>query len=344
VDQPLRIIHSVAPVRLCDNGGWTDTWFAEYGTIFNIGVSPFVEVQLQVYPGESPRPRVTLHAENYNVSYAPDEDAREWGSHPLLEAVVRRMGIPDDVRVVLNIYSDVPAGAATGTSASVSVAMIGALDALTPGRLGPHDVARLAQSIETDMLKQQCGIQDQLCAAFGGINLIEMHCYPEATVTPVKVSDMIWWELERRLLLVYLGKSHVSSDMHESVIRELEHQGPEAPGLVALRQTAVPSRDALLAGDFCALGAAMIQNTEAQRRLHAELICDDADRVIALARAHGAVGWKVNGAGGDGGSLTILCGEYAPSKRALTRALSDADSRIVSIPVRLSRHGLRVWG
>ena len=37
-ERPLRIINSVAPIRICDNGGWTDTWFAEYGKIFNIEI------------------------------------------------------------------------------------------------------------------------------------------------------------------------------------------------------------------------------------------------------------------------------------------------------------------
>ena len=41
--EPLRIINSVVPIRICDNVGWTDTWFAEYGTIFNIGVYPYAE-------------------------------------------------------------------------------------------------------------------------------------------------------------------------------------------------------------------------------------------------------------------------------------------------------------
>ena len=50
----------------------------------------------------------------------------------------------------------------------------------------------------------------------------------------------------------------------------------------------------------------MIANTEAQRSLHPELVGVDARRVIEFAAAHGAIGWKVNGAGGDGGSVTIL--------------------------------------
>ena len=43
---PWRILNAVAPIRICDLGGWTDTWFAEHGKVFNIGVHPGVEVQV----------------------------------------------------------------------------------------------------------------------------------------------------------------------------------------------------------------------------------------------------------------------------------------------------------
>ena len=43
-----RIVNSVAPIRICDLGGWTDTWFAKYGKVLNIGVYPYVECQMVV--------------------------------------------------------------------------------------------------------------------------------------------------------------------------------------------------------------------------------------------------------------------------------------------------------
>ena len=55
---PLCVINSVAPIRICDNGGWTDTWFAKYGKIFNIGVYPYVEVQIEVYPYDGQDERI----------------------------------------------------------------------------------------------------------------------------------------------------------------------------------------------------------------------------------------------------------------------------------------------
>jgi D-glycero-alpha-D-manno-heptose-7-phosphate kinase len=340
--RPLRIINSVAPIRVCDNGGWTDTWFAEHGKIFNIGVYPYAEVQIEVYPFDGQEERVIIYAENYGERYVRHLETA-WDRHPLLEAAIERMAVPDDVAFQVTIYSEAPAGASTGTSAAVTVALIGGLDCLTPGRLTPHEVAYVAQSVETDMLKQQCGIQDQLCAAYGGINYIEMFQYPHASISQIRVPNSVWWDLERRLVLVYLGRSHSSSQVHERVIRDLEDVGPTAKQLEALRATAEPSRDALYAGDFVALGQAMIQNTEAQRNLHPDLVSLDAQRISEIAQAHGALGWKVNGAGGDGGSLTILCGPLSHAKRAMIREIEEESPLFQNIPIYLSRFGLRIW-
>jgi D-glycero-alpha-D-manno-heptose-7-phosphate kinase len=341
--RPLRVINSVAPIRVCDNGGWTDTWFAEHGKIFNIGVYPYVEVQIEVFPYESGRDQIILYAENYGDRYAVHPDVPGWTRHPLLEAAIERMDVPREYAIQATIFSEAPGGCSTGTSAAVTVALIGALDRLTPGRLSPHQVAYTAHAVEVEMLEQQSGIQDQLCSAYGGINFIEMFEYPYASVSQIHVPNSIWWELERRLVLIYLGKSHVSSQVHEKVIAELEDEGPETPRLEALRGTAEASRDAVYAGDFTALGRTMVENTKAQGRLHPDLISEDARQVIEIARSYGALGWKVNGAGGEGGSLTLLCPAQSYVKRQMLQAIEDESALFQNIPIYLSRYGLRIW-
>lgn len=341
--KPIRVITSVAPIRICDNGGWTDTWFAQHGKVFNIAVAPYVEVQIRACPYEPGQDRIILHAENYGDRYAVSPEQTHWMRHPLLEAAITRMGVPEGYAVEITIHSLVPSGCSTGTSAAVAVALIGALDYLTPGRMSPHEVAYTAHAVEVDMLQQQSGIQDQLCSAYGGINYIEITHYPHAIVSPIRVPASIWWELERRLILIYLGRSHSSSQVHEKVIAELQNEGPDCKRLQDLRLAAAKSRDAMYAGDFAALGRAMIENTEAQGRLHPYLISQDAQRVIQIAKEFGAIGWKVNGAGGEGGSLTILCSESSFVKRELIRAIEAANPSYKNIPIHLSRQGLRVW-
>jgi len=341
--KPLRIINSVAPIRICDNGGWTDTWFAEHGKIFNIGVYPFAEVQIGIFPRDAVPERIIINAENFGERYEVKPDSPKWDRHPLLEAAIKRMKVPDDFAFEVTIFSEAPSGASTGTSAAVSVALIGALDRLTPGHMVPHEVAYTAHSVEVDMLHLQCGIQDQLCSAYGGINYIEMFRYPFATVSQIAVPNSIWWELERRLVLIYLGKAHISSKIHEGVIRELENQGPQCRQLNDLRLTAERSRDAVYSGNFVNLGRAMIDNTDAQAQLHSALVSDDAWRIIEIAREHGALGWKVNGAGGEGGSVTILCDSFSHVKRAMIREIEEEDTHFKNIPIYLSRQGLRIW-
>lgn len=331
---PPRLINSTAPVRVCDNGGWTDTWFARHGKVFNIAVRPHVEVQVEVRPRTEHAPQVVINAENL---HNPDDGG------PLIGAAVERARVPEGLAVRVNIFSEAPAGSSTGTSASVTVALLGALDRLTPGRLSPREVAYLAHAVETDALGRQSGVQDQLCAAHGGVNFIEIDSYPHARVSRVAAPFEVLWELERRLSLVYLGKSHSSSDVHEKVIRGLADSGPDCKQLADLRRTAEASRDALSAGDFAALGRAMVENTEAQARLHPEIVGRDAARVIEIAREHGALGWKVNGAGGEGGSVTILGGDSSARTRAMLGEIESAEPLFRRVPLSLSPEGLRVW-
>jgi D-glycero-alpha-D-manno-heptose-7-phosphate kinase len=87
----------------------------------------------------------------------------------------------------------------------------------------------------------------------------------------------------------------------------------------------------------------MAENTEAQGRLHPGLVSGEARAAIEVATANDALGWKVNGAGGEGGSVTLLCGPDMRVKRRLLRALEEAHPLFRIIPTYLSRYGLRVW-
>ena len=339
----LRIVNSLAPMRICDNGGWTDTWFARHGQIFSIAVQPHAQVQMRVLQGDRGPSRVTIHAENYGQRYVRDMPEGTYLKHPLLEAAIDYMRIPRDLLVEFSVYSECPSGCSTGTSAAVSVAMIGALACLRDERMTPRDVAMAAHRIETELLKQQCGIQDQIASAYGGINYIEMQEYPNAQVTQLHLDERLWWELEGRLSLIFVGLSHSSSDVHKKVIARLERDGSGAPELNRLRQAAERARDALAASDLRALGQAMIDNTEAQRMLHPDLVGPGHARIIEMARACGALGWKVNGAGGDGGSVTLLSGADRTRRRAMIRQIEADNPLFQHIPIRLAAHGLQVW-
>jgi D-glycero-alpha-D-manno-heptose-7-phosphate kinase len=322
-------------------GGWTDTWFAGRGRVFNIAVSPRVDVRVRVRAlGTAPH-RITLDVANFGDLYGY-EPGQAPNRHPLLEAIIDDNPLPEGVGLEIRVASAIPAGCSTGTSAAVAVALIGALDALTRRPRSLDEVARAAHRVEVERLGLQSGVQDQLCAAFGGINFIEIDPYPEATRASVTARLPVRHALERRLLLVHLGRAHRSSEVHERVIDRLVSAGQDSPELEELRACAVMARDAVHAGDLEGLGRAMSRNTDAQGRLHGPLVSAQAQAVIDLAASLGASGWKLNGAGGEGGSVSILCGPDPERRGDLERALLELDPALQLIPIRLSQDGLTV--
>ncbi len=55
------------------------------------------------------------------------------------------------------------------------------------------------------------------------------------------------------------------------------------------------------------------------------------------------MGWKVNGAGGEGGSVTLLTGGQSFAKRTMIREIGEENALFKNIPIYLSRYGVRVW-
>jgi D-glycero-alpha-D-manno-heptose-7-phosphate kinase len=319
-----RTVTATAPVRICDLGGWTDTWFAGRGLVLNIAVRPGATARVTHHPRGSRPDRVTIEAPDL-----PD------GPDDLLWAVVDHVGVPADGDLEVVVSCGVPPGAAMGTSAAVTVALLAALHAGAdrptgdgeaappaladladpphladpPGVADPPALAAEAHAVEVEQLGREGGVQDQVAAAYGGVNRIEIGPYPATRVTPITAPA----DLDRQLRTVYLGAPHVSSAMHQRVIDVIAAEGPSSPRLERLRRAAAAGCDALVAGDLAAFGRAMIDNTDAQSDLASGIVGDDAAAVIAVARAAGALGWKVNGAGGPGGTVTVLLDPARPA-------------------------------
>lgn len=335
------VINAVAPTRICDVGGWTDTHFARSGAVLNIAIYPYAEVQISVLDPAESEERVVISAENFSESYSLDPDHIVYDRHPLLEAAFKTMEIPKDVVLRVNIFSASPPGASMGTSAAVSVALIGALSALVGRHLTPHETAAMAHALETEELGLECGIQDQLASAYGGINFIEMHRYPHASISGMQIGDDVWWELEQRLTVTYIGKPHDSSETHKVVIAGMGDAPHDDERLQRLRELAHLAKDALYAGDLSALGRIFNENTGVQRQLHKDLVCEKFEEIISIAEDFHVLGCKVNGAGGDGGSIAIMTDGDMSKKRELQKVLADKGYR--SLPTYLSRRGLRLW-
>lgn len=327
-----------APVRICDLGGWTDTWFAGHGQICSLAVAPGVTVQITITPTNDSA-TITVEAVNYARTMCyPDEMV----DHPLLVAAIAEIPPPTGASLHIRVAAQLPPGCATGTSAAVAVALLAALAACHGQHPSTSELARLAHQLETDRLGLQSGIQDQIGAAYGGGNAITMTAYPHATVQQLAIANHTIAQLDQQMVLLYLGKPHISSAIHQQVIARFESTPAAQQLLEPLRQIAVAGSQALTDGDLRTFGLLMQKNTEAQRALHPMLISADVDAIIALAQQYGALGWKVNGAGGDGGSLVVLCNDNLSQRNAFVASVHQHLPHVQALPIRYSPDGVQV--
>ena len=334
-----RVVVDV-PVRVADVGGWTDTWFGAPGQVCHLAVGPGVRVVAAVVarPSDEDRPvRLVLPDLGTDHRCGPSAD-RGWavpepGTHPLLEhavaAVLEAVAVPGPIGIEVTITSAVPPGASLGTSAAVVVGVLSALDRLVAGgKRSAGDLAVLAHQVETERAGRESGVQDQWAAAMGGCGLLTISPYPQVRHQRVELSPSVVRELRERLVTVVFG-THDSSAVHRQVINDVvgcsgaDHERTRQ-ALRELGMLAGEAAHALRSGDVDRWAETLTAATEAQAALHPDLVGAAHRAAIGVAQAEGAVGWKVNGAGGAGGSLTCVTGR-GRSARSLTAALRAAD-------------------
>ncbi len=310
-----------APVRVADVGGWTDTWFGSPGRVCNLAVGPGVGVEVVLRPGPSVvRVSAPAIGDAWEVrAPGPDgTDRARSGPRQLVESALAEVlgaaGADERVgarTVEVAIQAAVPAGASLGTSAAVLVALLAAADAAVFERLRPPgELAAWAHTVETRRAGREAGVQDHWAAACGGASLFDVAPYPKVRHTRVEVADAAVAELADGLVTVVFG-AHDSSAVHRSVIDALvscggvEHDTARTV-IRRLARLAGEAAAALGDGDLGRWAEVLTASTAAQAELHEDLVGPAHRRAIELARAHGAAGWKVNGAGGSGGSLTAF--------------------------------------
>jgi len=334
-----RWARASAPVRVADVGGWTDTWFGSPGAVCHVAVGPGIEVTARVVHSDDQRGPVRLRAASLGLdeSIGPSGDPSiRWdrplpGRHPLLEhavaSVVEGVDFEPGVGLAVDVTSSVPPGASLGTSASVVVALIGALDRLVGGgQLSAADVARQAHDTETRRAGREAGVQDQWAAALGGVGLLAIGVYPEVVHQRVPLTVRTEHELADRLVTVVFG-SHDPSLVHAEVINAMvgcggdEHDRARR-ALRTLARLAGSAAQALASGEIETWAAILSAATRAQQELHDGLVGTLHRAAIDCAERAGALGWKVNGAGGEGGSLTVVAPDREGAQR-IRRELAD---------------------
>ena len=120
--------------------------------------------------------------------------------------------------VHIRIKSASPPRSALGGSSSAAVAIIAAFYKALDKPIAPEQIAWLAHYLEASVAGVPCGMQDQLAAAFGGVNqwIWKMgKISPEFKQVPVFENEDETKMFNSNILIAYCGIPHVSKDINK---------------------------------------------------------------------------------------------------------------------------------
>ena len=180
------MIRASAPVRVCDAGGWTDTWFAREGSVCSVAMAPGAHVPSIC--GAIAGPVVLTVGVDGRVLRSAASSGAAPGRHPLLEAALQRHPVPDN-RVAGNITvgAAVPPGLRRRHVGGGDRCARPCTEHRAAAKCySPTALARHAHQIEIG-LGLQSGVQDQYAGDRGGANLIHVGPYPTAVVEPLEL-------------------------------------------------------------------------------------------------------------------------------------------------------------
>lgn len=329
VAQRYNLITASAPTRVLDFGGWTDTAFAGNGAVINFACAPRVRAMLR--QTEGPENVVSLPDLGERLVHGPATADR----HPIVHAALEEF-VADRRGLLLTLSSQAPPGASLGTSAAVLIATVGALAQVSGRTLSASEMVALAHQLETRMAGREAGLQDYVPAVKGGVNDITIPRYPSLELETLNPEPQFMTELDARLVVAFLG-SHDSSGVHKMVLNDLGG-GMAEERLAPLRALVPEVRSAVVAGDIDHFGNLMTKSTLLQADLHPDVFSSGFRDAVALLGDH-CVGYKLNGAGGFGGSISLLAA--SPSAAGEIRARL-ANAGIGVIETRLGAEGLIV--
>jgi D-glycero-alpha-D-manno-heptose-7-phosphate kinase len=239
----------------------------------------------------------------------------------------------------VTLHNDAPPGSGLGSSSAITVALVSALVDLLRLPVNSYQIADLAYRIERLEVGIKGGKQDQYATTFGGFNLIEFHPGGTVLVVPLRLRPETVWELEHSLVFAYVGGGHFSDQIIEGQVRNYETRRTES--VHAMDRLKVLTQDmkrALLMGDLREFGELLHLAWESKRQMAKGITNAAIDELYEAALRAGALGGKMNGAGG-GGFMMFVCD---PLRRyAVQEALRKHGGQLTSLT--FVEPGVRTW-
>ena len=287
------------PFRISFLGGGTDypAWYRKHGgSVLSTTIDKYCYITCRSLP--------PFHEHRISLVYSKMErcNAIDEIQHPAAREVLRFLNL--DRGVEIHTDADLPGRSGMGSSSAFTVGLLHAVHALQGRMVGKQQLARESIHLEQHVLREAVGSQDQVNAAYGGLNHVLFHPNGEISVHPVTVSPRRLSEFNSHLMMFYTGIKRTASDVAGTFINSMEDRKRQ----LRIMKDLVDEGLAILNTDhdIADFGNLLNEAWQAKRSLSATVSNDEVDTLYARARSAGAIGGKLTGAGGGGFLLLFV--------------------------------------
>lgn len=323
------MIVSRTPFRISFFGGGTDypAWYAKNGgQVLATTFDKYSYITCRLLP--------PFFEHKFRLVYSNIETVNNPAEfeHPAAKAVLCELG--QEAGLELHYDGDLPARSGLGTSSAFTVGLINAIYALRGQRISSEELAAHALHIEQNVIKEHVGSQDQICAAFGGFNHIKFKRDGSFDVSPMILEKERKKAFESHLMLFFTGFSRTASKIAKSKIDNFKNREKALLKMHAMvdEAIAIVQRSQTPLEYF---GELMHENWELKKSLSDQVSTPKIDEIYDVARAAGAIGGKLLGAGGGG----FLCLFVKPELHAKVRAALEC---FIHVPFRFENSGSKI--
>ncbi len=323
------MIISRTPFRVSFFGGGTDypVWYRENGgAVISTSINKYCYINCRFLPPFFPY--------NYRIRYTKSELTQtvdEIG-HPSVRECLKFMQLSRGVEIQHN--ADLPAMSGLGSSSTFTVGLLHTLYCLKGQITNKRQLAMDAIHVEQELIRENVGSQDQVCAAFGGFNKITFGGPQQILVQPITISEEKVNHLHDNLLLLYTGFQRVASEIVGEQIEKTPARRGELTRMVELVDEAmeVLNRKNDDLDDF---GKLLHEQWLLKRSLTTLISTSAIDEMYETGRRAGALGGKLLGAGGGGFLLFYV----RPERQAKVR---EALKALLHVPFRFENLGSQI--
>lgn len=282
------------PFRVTLGGGGTDlpSYYSKYGGfIFAAAINKYMFINLN-------RPIVD---DLVRVKYTKSEmvQHREELQHDIAKEAMRILDIENALEIIS--MADVPAGTGLGSSSCYAVGLLNALHTMKKEYVSLRDIAEEACDLEISKLGKPIGKQDQYMAAFGGLTVLDIDKDGTVNVRQANVSDSTLDDFNRNLLMFYTNTSRSADEiLSEQSKGAREDKKHVVESMHYIKNIGYKILDAVESGNITEVGLLFDQHWQYKKKISNKMSNPHFDKIYDIAKANGALGGKILGAGGGG--------------------------------------------